>query len=437
MPRPLRTTLAAALLTLAGGGAATGVGAAASAVPTYELLSVNSRERAAETAPTTWTCRAAGGTSSSPRRDATCPAGTRGATRGSPTSTCATVEPGTTRLVSLATNGRAATGGPPSISPNGRFVAFCSYDPFIVRPDSFDFIGYERDLDVFVRDLRTGVTRRASTDHQGKEADHEPCLPHVADNGDTVFASLAGDLVEARPRRHEHPHFLYDWSSRKVRFLGEGDPAPKGADISGDARYVAFLDGYRRVAGDKNPGPDVYLLDRRTNRLSLATDRASGDPLTLGCAPFTDLSYDGRFLLVACNDGAIVDPPVADGNTHLVVLDRRRDRRWLVNPSSVADPAPDLVDMSDDGRTVTFVGHLGSFGGLPADEGAVDLWRRGHDLVNLTPGADDIWSLPGLAVSGDGSLVAFTTDSRTISDQDPEDPHRGLPQQDLFGVELP
>jgi hypothetical protein len=38
---------------------------------------------------------------------------------------------------------------------------------------------------------------------------------------------------------------------------------------------------------------------------------------------------------------------------------------------------------------------------------------------------------------GDGSLVAFTTDSRTISDQDPEDPIEGLPQEDLFGVELP
>ena len=108
-----------------------------------------------------------------------------------------------------------------------------------------------------------------------------------------------------------------------------------------------------------------------------------------------------------------------------------------MNPSSVADPAPDLVDMSDDGRTVTFVGHLGSYGGLPADEGAVYVWRRGHGLVNLTPGTDDIWSLPGLAVSGDGSLVAFTTDSRTISAEDPEDPIEGLPQDDLFGVVLP
>ena len=39
------TALAAALLTVAGGGALTGVGAAAPAASTYELLSVNSRER--------------------------------------------------------------------------------------------------------------------------------------------------------------------------------------------------------------------------------------------------------------------------------------------------------------------------------------------------------------------------------------------------------
>ena len=431
------TALGVALVMLVGGGAATGVGAAASTTPPYELLSVNSREQAADDrtydVDVSGTGRYVVFSSEGRNLSGKDARGDEGVTD----IYLRDRRAGTTRLVSLATNGRAATGASASISPNGRFVAFCSYDPFIVKPDSFDLIGYERDLDVFVRDLRTGVTRRASTDHRGKEADHGSCLPHVADNGDTVFGSLAGDLVQRDLGDTSTHTFLYDWSSRKVRYLGgEGNPAPKGADISGDARYVAFVDGHRRVAGDKNPGPDVYLLDRRTNRLSLATDRASGDPLTLGCAPFTDLSYDGRFLLVACHDGAIVDPPVADGNTHLVVIDRRRDRRWLVNPSSVADPAPDLVDMSDDGRTVTFVGHLGSYGGLPDDEGAVYLWRRGHGLVNLTPGADDIWSLPGLAVSGDGSFVAFTTDSRTLSDQDPED-GTIQPQIDLFGVRVP
>jgi hypothetical protein len=77
-----------------------------------------------------------------------------------------------------------------------------------------------------------------------------------------------------------------------------------------------------------------------------------------------------------------------------------------------------------------------SCSGLPEDEGAVYVWRRGHGLVNLTPGADDVWSLPGLAVSGDGSFVAFTTDSRTISAQDPEDGSL-QPQIDLFGVRAP
>ncbi len=430
------TALVAALLTMAGGGALTGVGAAASGVPAYELLSVNSRERAAD--DRTYEVDVSGS-----GRSVVFSSEGRNLSGKDARSTGGVADiylrdrrAGTTRLVSLATNGRAATGSAPSISPNGRFIAFCSYDPFIVKPDSFDFVGYERDLDVFVRDLRTGVTRRASTDYRGKEADHASCVPHVADNGDTVFASLASDLVKRDLGDQSYHTFLYDWSARKVRYLGEGDIAPKGADISGDARYVAFLDGHRRVAGDESPGSDVYLLDRRTNRLSLATDRASGDPLTLGCAPWVDLSYDGRFLLVSCHDGAIVDPPVADANTHVVVIDRLRDRRWLVNPSPDPDPAPDLVDMSDDGRSVTFVGHLGSYGGLPADEGAVYLWRRGHGLVNLTPGVDDLWSLPGLAVSGDGSFVAFTTDSRTISDQDPEDGTL-QPQVDLFGVRLP
>ena len=39
----------------------------------------------------------------------------------------------------------------------------------------------------------------------------------------------------------------------------------------------------------------------------------------------------------------------------------------------------------------------------------------------------------GFALSGDGAYLAFTTDSPSISDQDPEDT-AGPPQLDLFGV---
>ena len=52
---------------------------------------------------------------------------------------------------------------------------------------------------MFVRDLRTGKTRRLSTAWNGKEADDYSCGPTVADNGDTTFESEANNLVRDDP----------------------------------------------------------------------------------------------------------------------------------------------------------------------------------------------------------------------------------------------
>ncbi len=102
----------------------------------------------------------------------------------------------------------------PALSPNGRFLAFCSRDPKIVRPDSraSDDL-FWADQDVFVADLRSGQIRRASSDHRGGMADGYSCTPQVADTGDVVFSSFATDLVRGDDNEVADT-FLWDWSSR-------------------------------------------------------------------------------------------------------------------------------------------------------------------------------------------------------------------------------
>ena len=344
---------------------------------------------------------------------------------------------GTTKLISLATDGHPASGAyEAAISRSGRFVAFCSVDPTLVMPDSFDFNGWERDIDVFVRDLKSGVTRRASTDRKGKEADDWSCFPSVADTGDVVFSSLATDLVRRKDTGQGEDTYLYDWSSRKVRWLGEGGGGSATAsDISGDGRFVAFTDGHGRVEADTNGHADAYVFDRKSGRFRLATREADGGLLTVGCDPLVDLSYTGRFLLVTCRDGDLADPAVPDAISHLWLVDRRHGTNTLVNPSTIADPYPFFAALSDDGRTVAFAGQVGSYGGLPADDEGVYAWRRGRPLRNLTPGTDRRWSHEALDLSGDGTLVMFSSDSPGLSDADPEDGTL-QPQTDLFGVRL-
>ena len=116
---------------------------------------------------------------------------------------------GTTTLVSVAKNGSAPfpRSNAPSISADGRFVAFSSYAENIV-PGPTDYMRNTRQIhqaDVFIRDLVTGTTRLASvSDPELKgpcgDDDWDDCEsafgPSLSSNGRWVtFWSTAGNMV--------------------------------------------------------------------------------------------------------------------------------------------------------------------------------------------------------------------------------------------------
>jgi len=78
----------------------------------------------------------------------------------------------------------------PSISATGRFVAFESLASNLVAGDA------NGTSDVFVHDLQTGLTTRVSVDSSGAEANNGSDLPSISGNGRFVaFASLASNLA--------------------------------------------------------------------------------------------------------------------------------------------------------------------------------------------------------------------------------------------------
>jgi Tol biopolymer transport system component len=96
------------------------------------------------------------------------------------------------RRVSVGTGGRQANSASfgASISANGRFVAFMSDAPNLVRGDT------NRTFDAFVRDRRTGVTRRVSVGRGGRESNDFSEFPVLSANGRlVVFVSGATNLV--------------------------------------------------------------------------------------------------------------------------------------------------------------------------------------------------------------------------------------------------
>ena len=78
----------------------------------------------------------------------------------------------------------------PSISADGRFVAFASIATYFVPGDTNGM------YDIFVKDLQTGITARVSTDSSGIQANNSSFVPGLsADGGYVTFKSYASNLV--------------------------------------------------------------------------------------------------------------------------------------------------------------------------------------------------------------------------------------------------
>jgi Tol biopolymer transport system component len=97
---------------------------------------------------------------------------------------------GTTEVVSVASNGTQRTGSAPSISGDGRFVAFSSLDTDLVASDTNDR------GDVFLRDRISRTTERLSVSSIGSQATQSSFQPSVSADGRFVaFTSEASNLV--------------------------------------------------------------------------------------------------------------------------------------------------------------------------------------------------------------------------------------------------
>jgi Tol biopolymer transport system component len=344
---------------------------------------------------------------------------------------------GTTRLASLGSDGRPAHAAwTPSISPSGRFVAFCSTDPRLVQPDGYnpyDMSPLHPDTDVFVRDRTTGSTRRASTTSLGREANNWSCDPSVADTGDVAFRSAASNLVRG-DSNGVFDVFLYDWSSRSIRRVSSTANGGEPPRISGDGRYVAFYTGGAQISSDTNHAMDGYLFKRATLSFERFTRTAAGQQLRIGCDTVgLDISYTGRYALASCRDGAMASPALPDKTSHLWRIDRSLRTNRLVNQTPSDYSAVWGASVSDDGGRVLFSVGAGSYGGNPPDVwDNLYLWRLGSTVQALTPSETDWWWNFTTELSGNGRFALFSSNSPWISSQDLNDPY----QTDLFLMNL-
>ncbi len=265
---------------------------------------------------------------------------------------------GTTALVNVGMNGEVIPAYAPFISADGRYIAFSSDAAGLVPGDTNDH------FDAFVRDMVAGTTERISLSSTGQQLD---------------LSSTA-------------------------------------AAISADGRCVAVMSDNTNVVPGVSSGSQMYVYDRLTGAVELASMSSTGEPGN-DETPWATLSADGRcvaFASVATNlaPGYIYPPPVDLSGAFQVFF---RDR--------VAGTT-DLVSVPYEGTNVDY---NPSFpGGVSADGRYVAFWSnscnfvRGmqpgpyvRDLLTKTTEAVSVSSTEAVANNGTGPC-AMTADGRYV-----------------------
>lgn len=167
---------------------------------------------------------------------------------------------GETTRVSVDSSGAQSIGfiRSSSISADGRFVAFDSSASTLVEGDTNGL------FDVFVHDRMTGEIRRVSVDSAGTQVDDSSGRPSISADGRFVaFDSLATNLVEEDTNGFIDIFVNDRVTGETTRSGMEGNENSFSPSISDDGRFVAFdSSATNLVEADSNGQPDVFVFDR-------------------------------------------------------------------------------------------------------------------------------------------------------------------------------
>ncbi|HYP01752.1 MAG TPA: Calx-beta domain-containing protein [Pyrinomonadaceae bacterium] len=274
-----------------------------------------------------------------------------------------------------------------ALSANGRFIAFNSGASDLVANDT------NGRFDAFVRDLETGVTVLASVNAAGTASGNGTTLfPFISADGSVVgFRSVASDLVtnDTNERQDVFVRNLKTGVTTLVSVNSAGTASSNGqssfANFSADARLIAFVSTASDLVVNDTNGilSDVFVRDLQTGTTTLvsATPDGTGSGNEQSIVPI--ISANGRFvvfnsmatdLVTQADNNAGFDVFVRDlatGKTSLVSVNKAGtatgdgQEAYLFSEASVSadgnfiafvSEAPDLVDNDTNGiKTDVFV----------------------------------------------------------------------------------
>ena len=316
----------------------------------------------------------------------------------------------TTTGAGLELEGGAET---PSVSPDGRYVAFVSDSDNLGLPFNGSSNVYRYDLLTDTYDLATAAIGTGNS-----------YAPSISEEGLAVaFQSEANDLASGTPSNvtdvfysvanAEGPGVTFD---TYLVSEGIGGVAPNGssqnASISADGRWVVFQSNASNlVAGDSNGQPDIFIADANDlfatpQRVSVigAGTQIEGPSRALSSQA---ISGDGRYVAFAVDTPISIDGSNAGTLEDVFVRDRQTGTTELVSKSTAGvagTSSSDMAAISQSGRFVVFR----SFSSLVASPTGSRIYLRDRQAGTTTNMAlpPDVSSCEDPLVSDAGDILA-------------------------------
>ena len=293
-------------------------------------------------------------------------------------------------------------GNNPSMSPDGRYVAFESTSTTLVPGIS----GFQ----VFRKDLQTGQVACCSTDAAGVQGDHFSANPAVSSDGRYVaFDSLSSNLV---PGTSGSQIFRKDLQTGQIVVCSSnasGQPGNSDAEypaISSDGRYVAFRSNASNLIPGNTYGLSIYRKDLQTGQIVCCSSDADGYRSN-GMSDNPAITPDGKYVAFE-----------SDANDLVPGVSTLYDQVYLKNivtgeisccstslENEQGNEGGTLASVSSDGRYVSFRSRSDNL--VPGEVGGYyDIFRKEPLLEREYPVINSITPSSGCA----GSMVVISGD---------------------------
>ncbi|MDH5259121.1 MAG: hypothetical protein OEX07_13990, partial [Gammaproteobacteria bacterium] len=211
----------------------------------------------------------------------------------------------------------------PSISRDGRYISFASFANNLSSIFNFN------QFDIYVYDRQTKKTELITA-----SANLHSGTPSISGDGRYVaFMTLADNLVSG-DTVNTIDIVVYDRVTKIFKRVQAPGEAPKGHSfspkISSDGRFVAFYSSATNlVSGDTNDRDDMFVFDLALNRVERVSVSATGAQSTNNVDQFIALSGNGQAAAFGSPDGIFVS---GDTNGVADIFVRQRDPAQSVTP---------------------------------------------------------------------------------------------------------